>query len=83
IRSPSLCGAHGFGRLWTRHLHEPRWRPVAPMRALQELLGEAYSRADAGSGETARERELELLGRVLDSYRETARLLDLTGRAEG
>ncbi|MFX7540746.1 hypothetical protein ABTJ80_19740, partial [Acinetobacter baumannii] len=53
------------------------------MRALQELLGEAYSRADAGSGETARERELELLGRVLDSYRETARLLDLTGRAEG
>ena len=26
IRSPSLCGAQGFGRLWTRHLHEPRWR---------------------------------------------------------
>ena len=80
IRSPSLCGAQGFGRLWTRHLHEPRWRTVAPMRALQELLAEAYSRADEGRGETARERELELLGRVLDSYRETARLLDLAGR---
>ncbi|KQQ14243.1 IucA/IucC family protein [Methylobacterium sp. Leaf123] len=76
ILSPSLCGAHAFGRLWTRHLHEPRWRPVAPMRGLQELLGEAYSRTDEGRGDTARERELELLGRVLDSYRETARLLD-------
>lgn len=81
IRSSSLCGAQGFGRLWTRHLHEPRWRPVAPMRAIQELLGEAYARVDAGSRETARERELELLGRVLDSYRETARQLDLAGRA--
>ena len=80
ILSPSLCGAHAFGRLWTRHPHEPRWRAVAPMRALQELLGEAYSRADEGRGETARERELELLGRVLDSYRETARLLDLAGQ---
>ncbi|MGA4551174.1 IucA/IucC family protein [Methylorubrum aminovorans] len=80
ILSPSLCGAHAFGRLWTRHLHEPRWRAVAPMRALQELLGEAYSRADEGRGETARERELELLGRVLDSYRETARLLDFAER---
>lgn len=80
ILSPSLCGAHAFGRLWTRHLHEPRWRTVAPMRALQELLGEAYSRADEGRGDTARERELELLGRVLDSYRETARLLDRAGR---
>ncbi|MGW5837818.1 IucA/IucC family protein [Methylorubrum extorquens] len=80
ILSPSLCGAQAFGRLWTRHLHEPRWRPVAPMRALQELLGEAYSRTDEGRGDTARERELELLGRVLDSYRETARLLDLAER---
>lgn len=83
ILSPSLCGAHAFGRLWTRHLHEPRWRPVAPMRALQELLGEAYSRTDEGRGETARERELELLGRVLDSYRETARLLGLAEREAG
>lgn len=76
IVSPSLCGAQGFARLWTRHLHEPRWRPVAPMRAIQHLLGEAYARVDEGSSETARARELELLGRVLDSYRETARLLD-------
>ncbi|GJD59900.1 IucA/IucC family protein [Methylobacterium frigidaeris] len=76
IVAPSLCGAQGFGRLWTRHLHEPRWRPVAPMRALQDLLGEAYARCDEGGGE-ARERELELLGRVLDSYRETARQLHL------
>ncbi|MGX7707745.1 IucA/IucC family protein [Methylobacterium sp. Gmos1] len=77
IVAPSLCGAQGFGRLWTRHLHEPRWRAVAPMRALQELLGEAYARCDAGGGEAARERELDLLGRVLDSYRETARQLAL------
>ncbi|MGE7413963.1 IucA/IucC family protein [Methylobacterium tarhaniae] len=77
IVSPSLCGAQGFGRLWTRQHHEPRWRLVAPMRALQELLGEAYVRCDEGGDETARERELELLGRVLDSYRETARQLDL------
>jgi siderophore synthetase component len=77
VVAPSLCGAQGFGRLWTRHLHEPRWRPVAPMRALQDLLGEAYARCDEGGGERARERELDLLGRVLDSYRETARQLDL------
>ncbi|GJD96731.1 IucA/IucC family protein [Methylobacterium iners] len=83
IRSPSLCGAQGFGRLWTRHLHEPRWRNVAPMRAIQELLGEAYARVDGGSSETARGRELELLGRILDSYRETARQLDLAGREPG
>ncbi|KQT09989.1 IucA/IucC family protein [Methylobacterium sp. Leaf399] len=81
IRSPSLCGAQIFGRLWTRHLHEPRWRSVAPMRAIQDLLGEAYARVDEGSGETARGRELELLGRVLDSYRETARQLDLAREA--
>lgn len=77
IVAPSLCGAQGFGRLWTRHLHEPRWRAVAPMRALQDLLGEAYARCDEGGGDGARERELDLLGRVLDSYRETARQLDL------
>ncbi|WP_407521379.1 IucA/IucC family protein [Methylobacterium oryzisoli] len=82
ILSPSLCGAQGFGRLWTRHLHEPRWRLVAPMRALQDLLGEAYARCDEGGSETARERELELLGRVLDSYRETARQLDLPPQDE-
>ncbi|MEH3147672.1 MAG: IucA/IucC family protein [Methylobacterium frigidaeris] len=76
ILSPSLCGAQGFGRLWTRHLHEPRWRLVAPMRAIQDLLGEAYARVDGGGSGTVRERELELLGRVLDSYRETARQLD-------
>lgn len=83
IPSPSLCGAQGFGRLWTRHLHEPRWRLVAPMRAIQELLGEAYARVDEGRSETAREHELELLGRVLDSYRETARQLDLAGQTTG
>lgn len=77
IVSPSLCGAQGFGRLWIRHLHEPRWRRVPPMRAVADLLGEAYARVASGSGGTARERELELLGRVLDSYRETARQLDL------
>lgn len=80
IVAPSLCGAQGFGRLWTRHLHEPRWRRVPPMRAIQELLGEAYARVDAGGHETARERELELFGRILDSYRETARQLDLAPR---
>ncbi|SFV15022.1 Siderophore synthetase component [Methylobacterium sp. 174MFSha1.1] len=83
IVAPSLCGALGFGRLWTRHLHEPRWRPVAPMRALQDLLGEAYARCDEAGGERARARELELLGRVLDSYRETARQLDLAAQAPG
>lgn len=77
IVSPSLCGAQGFGRLWNRQLHEPRWRPVAPMRAIQELLGEAYARVDAGRSASAREHELELLGRILDSYRVTARQLDL------
>ncbi|AWB25358.1 IucA/IucC family protein [Methylobacterium currus] len=82
IVAPSLCGAQGFGRLWTRHLYEPRWRPVAPMRALQDLLGEAYARCD-DQGDTARGRELELLGRVLDSYRETARQLDLAAPAPG
>ncbi|QCI66066.1 IucA/IucC family protein [Phreatobacter stygius] len=83
ILSPSLCGPHGFGRLWTRHLHEPRWRRLAPMRAIQELLGEAYARVDAGGGDGAREHELELLGRILDSYRETARQLDLAARETG
>lgn len=83
IVAPSLCGAQGFGRLWTRHLHEPRWRPVAPMRALQDLLGEAYARCEEGGGDGARERELELLGRVLDSYRETARQLDLAACEPG
>lgn len=78
IRAPSLCGAQGFGRLWTRHLHEPRWRTVPPMSALQELLGEAYARV--GAGEAARLHELELLARILDSYRETARQLDLALR---
>ncbi|MCV9940641.1 IucA/IucC family protein [Boseaceae bacterium BT-24-1] len=77
VVSPSLCGAQRFGRLWIRHLHEPRWRCVPPMRAVGDLLSEAYARVASGSGETARERELELLGRVLDSYRETARQLDL------
>jgi siderophore synthetase component len=77
IVSPSLCGAQGFGRLWIRHLHEPRWRRIAPMRAIGDLLGEAYARAEGGASETARERELELLGRILDSYRETARQLEL------
>ncbi|TGE01351.1 IucA/IucC family protein [Methylobacterium nonmethylotrophicum] len=77
IVSPSLCGAQRFGRLWTRHRHEPRWRLVAPMRALQDLLDEASARCDEGVPETARTRELELLGRVLDSYRETARQLEL------
>ncbi|MFH6787132.1 MULTISPECIES: IucA/IucC family protein [Methylobacterium] len=77
IVAPSLCGAQGFGRLWTRHLHEPRWRAIAPMRALQDLLGEAYARCDESGGDGARERELDLLGRVLDSYRETARQLAL------
>ncbi|KQO69226.1 IucA/IucC family protein [Methylobacterium sp. Leaf89] len=81
IRSPSLCGAQGFGRLWTRHLHEPRWRDVPPMHALQDLLGEAYARV--GLGEAARTQELELLGRILDSYRETARQLDLAARETG
>ena len=75
VRSPSLCGAQGFGRIWTRHLHEPRWRSVPPLSALQELLGEAYDRFEAG--EAARTQELELLGRILDSYRETARQLDI------
>ncbi len=79
VRSPSLCGAQGFGRIWTRHLHEPRWRTVPPLSALQELLGEAYDRL--GVGEAARSQELELLGRILDSYRETARQLDLALRA--
>jgi len=83
ILSPSVCGAQGFGRLWTRHRHEPRWRPVAPMQAIQELLGEAYARVDDGASETARERELELLGRILDSYRETARQLDLAVGHDG
>lgn len=77
IVSPSLCGAQRFGRLWIRHLHEPRWRRIPPLRAVSDLLGEAYARGASGSGEAARERELELLGRVLDSYRETARQLDL------
>ena len=80
ILSPSLCGTHGFGRLWTRQLHEPSWRRPAPMRAIEELLGEAYARVDAGSGEAARGHELELLGRILDSYRETVRQLDLAAR---
>lgn len=75
VRSPSICGAQGFGRIWTRHLHEPRWRAVPPLSALQELLGEAYIRS--GAGEAARAQELELLGRILDSYRETARHLDI------
>ncbi|KQT89899.1 IucA/IucC family protein [Methylobacterium sp. Leaf469] len=83
IRSPSLCGAQGFGILWTRHLHEPRWRRVAPMQALQDLLAEAYARVDAGRDESARAHELELLGRVLDSYRETARQLDLAREPAG
>ena len=80
IVSPSLCGPHGFGRLWTRQLHEPRWRLLAPMRAIEALLGEAYARVDAGSADTARGHELELLGRILDSYRETVRQLDLAMR---
>lgn len=80
IVSPSLCGAQQFGRLWIRHLHEPRWRRIPPMRAVGDLLGEAYARIASGAGETARERELELLGRVLDSYRETARQLELVSR---
>ncbi|MFD2239275.1 IucA/IucC family protein [Aureimonas populi] len=83
IVSASLCGAQGFGRLWTRHLHEPRWRLVAPMHAIGNLLGEAYARVEGACPETARERELELLGRVLDSYRETARQLDLARSRPG
>jgi siderophore synthetase component len=83
IGSPSLCGAQGFGRLWIRHLHEPRWRSLAPMKAVADLLGEAYGRIEGGANETARGRELELLGRILDSYGETARQLDLALGGQG
>jgi spermidine-citrate ligase len=77
IAAPSLCGAQGFGRLWTRQLHEPRWRAVAPLTAIQQLLHEAYARVDGRRDETTRERELELIGRIHDSYGETLRQLRL------
>lgn len=80
LRSPSLCGAHKFGRLWTRQLHEPRWRAGAPMEAIQLLLREAYLRVEGDGSRSARERELALLGRILDSYRETARQVALRQR---
>ncbi|RIX98472.1 IucA/IucC family protein [Aureimonas flava] len=84
LASASLCGAHRFGRVWLRNLHEPRWRIAAPLAAVQLLLGEAFERAEGpGPGTaSARERELALLGRILDSYRETARQLALADRAD-
>ncbi|WP_062118253.1 IucA/IucC family protein [Aureimonas sp. AU40] len=80
LRSPSLCGAHGFGRLWTRQVHEPRWRLTAPMEAIQLLLREAYARVEGPESQGSRGRELALLGRILDSYRETARQVALRQR---
>ncbi|MET0258535.1 MAG: IucA/IucC family protein, partial [Methylobacterium sp.] len=80
IASPSLCGAQRFGRIWTRHLHEPRWRPSPPVDAIPAFVREAYASVDTGPDDTVRERELALLGRVLDSYRETARQLAIASR---
>ena len=80
LSSPSLCGAHRFGRLWARQWHEPRWRAAAPLEAVQLLLREAYARVEGTGAEAARGRELALLGRILDSYRETARQVELHRR---
>ncbi|WP_107851496.1 IucA/IucC family protein [Oceanimonas marisflavi] len=65
----SLTGCHVFGRLWLcRHLNDG-WQPVEPFTAVLMLVHEIYRVFCRGNAEQLRERELELLHRLTDSYR--------------
>ncbi|MFC3690820.1 IucA/IucC family protein [Chenggangzhangella methanolivorans] len=72
----SLCGPHRLGRAFLKRALEPAWREVEPLAALQALLHEAYRRPGKEASDEQRGCELELLSRVLDSYRATERYLD-------
>lgn len=81
----SLCGPHGFGRLWLRGLSEAGWRPIEPFSALHALVHETYRDAGNAPVERLRACELELLSRVLQSYQATVDNIDhiSAGPAEG
>lgn len=72
----SLCGPHGFGRVWMRGSSEAAWRAVEPFTAVQALVHEAYRQFGPGMTEALRGCELELLSRILQSYQATASCID-------
>ncbi|MDP5291797.1 IucA/IucC family protein [Oceanimonas sp. CHS3-5] len=65
----SLTGCHVFGRLWLCRTREDGWQPVEPFSAVLMLVHEIYRVFCRGHAEQLRERELELLHRLTDSYR--------------
>jgi siderophore synthetase component len=81
ITSRSLCGPHRFGRAWCKGTSEIAWRPVALVTALQFLVHEMYRRGHDLPADTLQGLELELLLRVLQSYRQTMSYLDAGAEA--
>lgn len=77
IVTRSLCGPHRFGRVWIKGISEIAWRPAELVTALQLLIHEMYRRGHDAPPEALRGMELELLLRVLQSYRQTASFLEL------
>lgn len=77
--SHSLCGPHRFGQAWMRRSADVTWRQAEPFAALQLLLQEAYRLQDERT-DLLRGHELELLGRALQSYQQTASYIDARPR---
>lgn len=74
--SRSLCGLHRFGRIWLRPQIGAAWRELEPMLALHLLVLAARQPGD----ESHHDADLELLERVLLSYRAIATHLGRAAR---
>ena len=79
IVSRSICGPHRFGRAWGKGSSELAWRPIELVGALQLLVREMYRRGHDIPTDALQGLELELLLRVLQSYRQTMSYLDAGG----
>ncbi len=69
IERYSLCGPLRFGRIFVCRLPGNSWREIAPLRALYLMVQECYASMGAERADAMRNEEVELLGRVLTSYR--------------
>lgn len=68
IERDSVCGPLRFGKVFICRAQENAWHEIAPLRALYLMVQECYAGLGTARADVLREKEAELLGRLLASY---------------